>query len=249
MTAKTALDSYNNATYNYRNEAVGDWPMEMAQHDPSNVRTLDVSGNGYNATFGDGTTSNTIPTKTQERGYDNIATSYLNLGDVAALETQDFGFAVIYDKTVLGATYAPISVQYNSQAGYASGWSLQDVTDGSLTFYKSTTSGGSQTATTSTAIFGMEKLFVVGSKIGTSLKIWVNGTLITDNTLASATVNYTTSTTKATSIGARNSDTGTPGFGLNLVGHYYDGAIFPGGLTPIQAQDLTIDMMKKINNI
>ena len=52
----------------------------MEAHDPTNNRTLDLSGNGRHLTFGDGATANTFPTKMgTKRGYHNVsATSYLN---------------------------------------------------------------------------------------------------------------------------------------------------------------------------
>lgn len=55
--------------YNYQNEAKLWLPMTAACHDPVNVRTLDVSGNGLHYRFGDGATANTFPTKLSARGY------------------------------------------------------------------------------------------------------------------------------------------------------------------------------------
>jgi len=44
-------------------------PMKAENHDPVNDRTLDVSGGGNHAIFGDGVTTTTFPTKLQKRGY------------------------------------------------------------------------------------------------------------------------------------------------------------------------------------
>ena len=50
MTAQTALDSYNNATYNYRNEAIVDLPMGMENHKPNNATGVELLTNGDFAT-------------------------------------------------------------------------------------------------------------------------------------------------------------------------------------------------------
>jgi hypothetical protein len=62
-----AVGWYNNRIYNV--EPLMHLPMLAAQNDDGNVRTLDVSGNGYHAAFGDGETSSTYPTKNTKRGY------------------------------------------------------------------------------------------------------------------------------------------------------------------------------------
>lgn len=69
------------STFHYMNKAVLHLKMDMASHDVSNVRTLDVSGNGNHAIFGDGATPSTYPTKTEKRGYDfDGVNSYLEMG-------------------------------------------------------------------------------------------------------------------------------------------------------------------------
>lgn len=57
------------AVYNYQNEAALWLPMTAECHDPVNLRTLDVSGNGLHYRFGDGATVATFPTKLSARGY------------------------------------------------------------------------------------------------------------------------------------------------------------------------------------
>lgn len=54
------------SVYSYRRRAVMHCPMGIAQHDPANARTLDVSGNGYHLNFRAGN----APTKDPaQRGY------------------------------------------------------------------------------------------------------------------------------------------------------------------------------------
>ena len=55
--------------YNYQNNAKVWLPMTSACHDPTNVRTLDKSGNNLHFRFGDGATIGTFPTKLSARGY------------------------------------------------------------------------------------------------------------------------------------------------------------------------------------
>jgi hypothetical protein len=63
LTAQEAADFYTHSTYNYRNKAIGDWPMRDAQDDPG-VKTLDVSGNNNHLLYYAGVTKRT------KRGYD-----------------------------------------------------------------------------------------------------------------------------------------------------------------------------------
>jgi hypothetical protein len=70
--------------------------MTAACHDPVNVRTLDVSGNGLNATFGDGVTPASYPTKLAARGYYFNGNSYLNVGLAPLLDFTTTGTTVIF---------------------------------------------------------------------------------------------------------------------------------------------------------
>ena len=51
LTAGEAADFYNGGIYSYRNEPSLNLPFGMAQHDPTNTRSLDVSGNARHATL------------------------------------------------------------------------------------------------------------------------------------------------------------------------------------------------------
>lgn len=70
LTDQEGLDLSNQTVYNYINQTTADIPMNMANHDPTNTRSLDVSGNGYHMTWGTGAVG-TFPTKnTTTQGYD-----------------------------------------------------------------------------------------------------------------------------------------------------------------------------------
>jgi len=78
LTADEAADFYNDETYTYHNEPSLNLPFSMASHDPTNVRALDVSGNGRHAVFGDGSTPTTYPTKLGYRdGYNFDGGDYM----------------------------------------------------------------------------------------------------------------------------------------------------------------------------
>lgn len=76
LSDQECLDYCNNATFLYEQKASIILPMRLQDHDPTNNRTLDRSGHGYHATFGDGSTASTFPTKiTGQRGYSFDGTS------------------------------------------------------------------------------------------------------------------------------------------------------------------------------
>lgn len=85
LTTQIALDFANNTTYNYSKSATIDLQMGFKQHDPTNVRALDVSGKGNHATFGDGSTVTTFPTKLVKQGYDFDGTDTLRSGAFPSL--------------------------------------------------------------------------------------------------------------------------------------------------------------------
>ncbi len=88
LTAQEAADYTDNTTFDYMNKATAHWQFRLQDHDPSNVRTLDVSGE-IPLTFGDGSTSTTYPTKTTEHGYYFDGGDYLDAGDPTILQITD----------------------------------------------------------------------------------------------------------------------------------------------------------------
>ncbi len=95
LTQQEALDYANNSTFNYGNEALVDLTMGMEQHDPDNNRTLDVSGNGRHAIFGDDSTSSTFPTKTAKTGYSNTLNKYLDINTILPSAKYTVGMLVV----------------------------------------------------------------------------------------------------------------------------------------------------------
>lgn len=68
ITAQEATDFYNQSTYEYMKDhnVICEYPMGIAQHDATNLRTLDVGPNGLHMSFGTGAQA---PTKLSKRGY------------------------------------------------------------------------------------------------------------------------------------------------------------------------------------
>jgi hypothetical protein len=78
--------------------------MTAACHDPVNLRTLDKSGNNLHATFGDGATPGTYPTKLATRGYYFNGSMYLNVGLAPLLDFTTTGTIVILFKPLTTPT-------------------------------------------------------------------------------------------------------------------------------------------------
>jgi hypothetical protein len=98
LTEQEAIDYYEQTTWSYMDNAILHLPMRMAEHDPDNTRTLDVSGNGNHATIAGGVT------KRSERGYD-FTGGYLATTSGAIQSTGSlYTVAFIVSKRVSGLT-------------------------------------------------------------------------------------------------------------------------------------------------
>jgi hypothetical protein len=83
--------------------------MIQSDHDSGNNRTLDQSHNSLHATFGDGVTSSTFPTKLFRPAYLFDGTDdYMNVGNNAALDqTGDFTIMLWYNTLTYGSGSFP----------------------------------------------------------------------------------------------------------------------------------------------
>jgi hypothetical protein len=87
------LSAYENGSmWSYDNNCVLALPMLLRDHKPTEAFTLDRSGNGNNAQFGDGSTASTFPTKLiDEIGYSFDGTSeYIETGVSFDFENKDY---------------------------------------------------------------------------------------------------------------------------------------------------------------
>jgi len=239
LTAQDALNFYNNDTYNYRNKAVLDLPMGMAQHDPTNVRCLDVSGNGKHAQFGDGSTSTTYPTKQTTHGYDFDGGDYLT-GTATGL----FNSAEI---SIVCEFYPDFATDDDVSAFLLSSTDTTEYRiqkfnnfEANVLFMKlGDTSFGIAEATYSPYWYvGQKNVLVISGTTGAT-DVWLNGhqILTADNTAWSPTnpANFW--------IGSNYNAASL--FNGKITGFQ----VYPFLLTPTQVQDIQIDSNKKINNV
>jgi len=98
--------------------------MTAACHDPVNLRTLDKSGNNLHATFGNGATPTTYPTKLATRGYYLDGGDYLDVGLAPLLDFGSTGTVVAFVKPIgIPTTYRCIVAKQDWTTG-RNGYSL-----------------------------------------------------------------------------------------------------------------------------
>lgn len=250
LTAQEHADYHNNSTYNYQNKAVLNLPLDMANHDPTNVRTLDVSGGGNNAEFGDGSTSSTYPTKlTDSHGYDFDGTADylvasmgtdLNVGNTGSL-TFKIEFSPDFDYDDNDVTYL-----YGSSAESIFAVIKQNnASNNDLDIWMGNEKIDSVVEATYSPYWkkGQRNVLIVsgtgGDGTSNVTQAWLNGVSIMNDT-----VEWYGGTTVATiNIGSSYSPA-----------NYYDGKIhsfqvFPLAITKLQNEDILLNSNKKINDI
>jgi len=81
-TAQECLDDFQGSTFNYENKNVLNLPMHDKIGSAAPFTTSDLSGKGYDATYGDGTTASTFPTKASGDNYNTYdGGDYLTVAD------------------------------------------------------------------------------------------------------------------------------------------------------------------------
>ena len=245
-----ALSLYNNSTYTYRNEALVDLPMTAATHDPTNVRTLDVSGNGHNATFGDGSTSTTYPTKLAKRGFSFDGGDYFEIANAADLNFGDgstdspFSVSALVNLTDCSSSYFVSKVLVAGNGQYIFGINPTD-TLYSACFDENAGAGYIGRTAGSFTQYENQWTHVVltydGSSTSAGHKIYVNALQVDsgDNAGGSYTAMHTDSNDVA--IGRYST--------AYLKGDMKEFQMFDFVLSPTQIADLHIQLMQSINNI
>lgn len=232
LTAQEALDYYNDSTYEYRNETSLYLPMGMRQHDPTNVRTLDVSGNDRHAVFGGD------PSKLGTRhGYDFDGSDYL-LGNVVGLYNSSkisyavefnpsFGYDIdqslyLLDASAVGRHYI---IKYNAASGYVLSFKLGDGIGSNV---PSATYGPYWRV-------GGRNILIVSAD-GVTLQIVLNGVLI-----RSVVYTFTPTNPPLYSIGSSYGGAG------NFSGKFHSFRVWRKALTPLQIHDLSINAQLEAN--
>lgn len=252
LTAEEISDYYTKSTFNYMTKALLNYPMVSETHDPTNKKLLDRNGKGYNATFGDNTTATTFPVKLAGRGYtcSRGNNTYFDIGNITALESQNFSFAILCTRNELAQFHHLLSIQMNAVSGSQSGWYCRFTNTNLLTVIKFTDTT-TAVALNSTATYNNNTLYaIVGIKNGTNVRVWVNGNLDISGDYASATINYTNANTKRSVMSGNWSDSGAGGTtSLALTGTLNQVMMWNYALTQTQAIDLGLKLLKGVNVI
>jgi hypothetical protein len=233
LTLQEHTDYYNNSTYDYIDTPILDLPMGMAQHDPTNTRTLDISSSGADATLINS------PTKLTKKGYALNGTNQAITAPVTGLLNEaelSFVFKFTPNFEADDATANFMFFDSTSTDRYIL---YRDLSQ-SLTLLMNGASGGIAAVATLLPLWkkGRVNTLAITTTTGKT-NIWLNGYKIVDN---SATV-WTPVNPATLYIGTRYS-----------AERYFDGDIHSFKvwnklLTPMQIKDLYIRDLKQINDI
>ena len=235
LTQQEVLDFYNNSTYTYRNKAVVDLPMTAECHDPDNVRTLDKSGNGHHATFGDGSTPTKYPAKLSKHGYSfDGTTDYMTMLDNANLRTSKITVIALINKDEYTDSQSVI-IQSGDPTDYSTfNWSIENLAD-SIVF-----NGRTGFFSGVVPVRGLITVGFQADNDNSVTNIICNGEIV--QTHADRPVG--TDNTTPVSIGKK---TGTSG--RDFHGSIKQIFITGDFLTSLQLKDLHINLMKKVNEV
>jgi hypothetical protein len=229
--------------YNYVNNAKVWLPMTSATHDPTNVRTLDVSSNKLHFRFGNGVTSTTYPAKNSgQRGYSFDGGDYLE-----ALANQTNALA--------SATWAilcriPTSTAQDIYSHWSAGptvvrsliWAVYGSTPPELRFYCGDIANPASIAD-ATYLRNGHVLFVAGVLTSAGVRrIYADGRYGTDN---AAGVVAPGAPVTFPRIGARGDGTSfiQPPGNVFWYGHW------EYALTELQLRDLEARLRRQLNDV
>jgi hypothetical protein len=239
LTVQEISDLYTNSTYNWRNKAILDLPMTIELHDPTNFRSLDVSGAGAHAVLGDGDGGDKAPTKLVKHGYDCDGTndyleSAIDIGQSTAITyVVEFSphIATDFDDdlNMFNSNDGNYTIRKKDNAGSndlrirAGGVTIDNIPNATYTPYWK---------------INQYNIIVCSIANGDS-SVWLNGFEVLSNDLAP----WVPTTTTALSLMAT-----TEGVGA-LNGQIYSAMVLPFACTPLQARDIEITLRKKVNDI
>ena len=237
LTAEDAQNYSDNNQFDYRNRASIDLPMGAEQHDVTNVKTLDVVGTAH-ATFGDGTTASTYPTKLTKHGYDFDGGDYLTMPVSGIFDSTKYSIVMEF--------YPDFPFDQDANMYF------YDTTD-SRTYLAHILGGGMLVGFGNLVIASItggtiapawkqgqrNVLILTGDSSNNLTNIWLNDTqILTDDTTAWASSDITTLT-----IGDRAI------LNLGFDGKITGFQVYPFLLSAVQREDILINSQKKENNI
>jgi hypothetical protein len=214
--------------------------MTAAAHDPTNVRTLDVSGNGLNGTFGDGVTGTTFPTKLNDRrGYYFDGGDYLALGDLPIL---DFGatgtICCLFKTRDTSAQYHNLICKQNWPGG-SNGYAIH-INFGSNIIRTSLYGGATPNVVDAGIVRTLDPVhFCAGYWTGSKVYIYLDGYI---NSVAQ-TINPTSSG-YSFRVGAASSSNS-----YSYNGNIHHVAAWNYALSELQLRDLEARLRRQLNDI
>ncbi len=237
LSDQECLDYCNNATFLYEQRATIILPMRLQDHDPTNLRTLDVSGHGYHATFGDGVPPTTYPTKISgKRGYSFDGGDYLifpaSLNSIFTGVFQNPFTLIMFTKGFIGYSF-------NKGALGVSWFKTLLTTPIKYAQFKGSDAVNHVSGMAAAQPgFDYIKLIQIVNKINSgsvgSMKWYINNS-------DRLQTNFNGSDTFI-----ENDEQAL--IGLNMQGEYYYFALYPFSLTQIQMADLYIKLLQDINH-
>lgn len=241
LTAQEAADFYTGDAYGYRNETSLNLPMRSADHDPTNLRTLDVSGNDRHATFGDGSTPTTYPTKLGDRhGYEFDGADYMTVTGTGVFNAAGVTIAIeFWPEFKASDDVAEYLCDSTSPNRYFI-IKYNNATSNILqVFLGQTVISNISLATYSPYWFKGRKNILVVSGTSGNTSAWLNGVQI----LANDTTAWTAKDPANIVIGAAWD------YGRFFNGQINSFRVWQRALTPLQIADLTIRAGIQVNDI
>ena len=233
---------YSNDNFNYRNKAVLDLPMNMAQHDPTNVQTLDVSGGGNNAEFGDGSTAGTFPTKLTKHGYTFDGGDYLTGTATGLFNSAEISIVMEFYPDFVPSVNVRYWLYTTSSASIYGFYKMDNANSNVLRCYLGNTVIVEIAEATYSPYWrqnGKNVIVITGDSANNVTNVWLNeGHVVDGDTTAWSVADPST-----LHIGSR----------YDAI-NQFDGKVtkfqvYPFVLTPLQVQDILIDSNQSINNI
>jgi len=243
------LDAWNNETWDWPNRSEVTLQMRTADYDIANVRTLDSGGKGNHATLGDGANPATYPT--QGPGYMEFdgVNDYLNLGDKDEFSFTDgagndkpFSIAMMLEPILVAGT---TTVLFGKGPGLTSGeYSVFVIGDGA--YLRCFSPGGHYIGRVATGSIVSKRLTSIvgtynGNKTNAGICVYVNGVRVDNANASGGTYVAMENTTGLLSHGGADKIRFT-------TGKVFDTRILPFAMTPLQARDYHIQVMRMINS-
>jgi len=168
LTEQEFTDYRNNDTFTYENDATLNLPMGLEQHDPTNTRSLDMSGNNNHATISGATKL------TERHGYSfNGSSDYLNLGSMSS-PSASFSITALVKQTNSASDW---DAMYSSESVEI--WFGFKASSGQLRCH---IGGSSNYITTNNDVVQSNRIHAVTTTWdGTTGRIYVDGNKVTTN--------------------------------------------------------------------